>query len=151
MPPVGEDANPRLNQRALVGEPHAAEPATLLDAADHCFAVSQGVVLHDLCNRPADNRGHSGVGKAAGQAHAAFEGGNCYDNASVEACPIIPGSLVAALFKSLKAELIWWQKWHSRRQAETAMLQYINGFYNTRRRHSYLSGISPLAFAAKVA
>ncbi|WP_394658149.1 IS3 family transposase, partial [uncultured Novosphingobium sp.] len=28
---------------------------------------------------------------------------------------------------------------------------YINGFYNTRRRHSYLGGISPLAFEAKVA
>ncbi|MFA5970695.1 MAG: IS3 family transposase, partial [Sphingomonas sp.] len=28
---------------------------------------------------------------------------------------------------------------------------YINGFYNARRRHSYLGGISPLAFEAKVA
>jgi putative transposase len=74
--------------------------------------------------------------------------GNCYDNASVE-----------TFFKSLKAELIWRQKWLTPRQAETAMLllrnacgpQYINGFYNTRRRHSYLGGISPLAFEAKVA
>jgi putative transposase len=74
--------------------------------------------------------------------------GNCYDNASVE-----------TFFKSLKAELIWRQKWSTRRQAETAMLllrnacgpQYINGFYNTRRRHSYLGGVSPLAFEAKVA
>jgi putative transposase len=37
------------------------------------------------------------------------------------------------------------------RQAETAIFQYINGFYNARRRHSYLGGISPLAFEAKVA
>ncbi len=74
--------------------------------------------------------------------------GNCYDNASVE-----------TFFKSLKAELIWRQTWLTRRQAEAAMLllrnacgpQYINGFYNTRRRHSYLGGISPLAFEAKVA
>ncbi len=66
--------------------------------------------------------------------------GNCYDNASVE-----------TFFKSLKAELIWRQKWPTRRQAETAIFQYINGFYNTRRRHSYLGGISPLAFEAKVA
>jgi len=28
---------------------------------------------------------------------------------------------------------------------------YINWFYNTRRRHSYLGGISQLAFKAKVA
>ena len=66
--------------------------------------------------------------------------GNCYDNASVE-----------TFFKSLKAELIWRHKWPTRRQAETAIFQYINGFYNTRRRHSYLGGISPLAFEAKVA
>ena len=32
------------------------------------------------------------------------------------------------------------------RQAEAATFQYIDGFYNTRRRHSYLGGISPLAF-----
>ena len=66
--------------------------------------------------------------------------GNCYDNASVE-----------TFFKSLKAELIWRQSWPTRRQAQAAIFQYINGFYNTRRRHSYLGGISPLAFEAKVA
>ena len=66
--------------------------------------------------------------------------GNCYDNASVE-----------TFFKSLKAELIWRQRWPTRRQAEAAIFQYINGFYNSRRRHSYLGGISPLAFETKVA
>lgn len=66
--------------------------------------------------------------------------GNCYDNASVE-----------TFFKTIKAELIWRQSWPTRRQAEAAIFQYINGFYNTRRRHSYLGGISPLAFEAKVA
>ena len=66
--------------------------------------------------------------------------GNCYDNASVE-----------TFFKSLKAELIWRQRWPMRRQAEAAIFQYINGFNNSRRRHSYFGGISPLAFEAKVA
>jgi transposase InsO family protein len=31
------------------------------------------------------------------------------------------------------------------------IFQYINGFYNTRRRHSYLGSLSPLAFEAKAA
>lgn len=66
--------------------------------------------------------------------------GNCYDNASVE-----------TFFKTLKAELIWRHSWPTRRQAETAIFRYINGFYNPRRRHSYLGGISPLAFERKVA
>lgn len=34
---------------------------------------------------------------------------------------------------------------------EAAIFQYINGFKNIRRRHSYPGGISPLAFEAKVA
>ena len=66
--------------------------------------------------------------------------GNCHDNASVE-----------TFLKSLKAELIWRQTWPTRRQAQAAIFQYIDGFYNTRRRHSYLGGISPLASEAKVA
>ena len=64
--------------------------------------------------------------------------GNCYDNASVE-----------RFFKSLKTDLIWRQKWPTRMQAESAIFHYINGFHNTRRRHPYLVGISPLAFEEK--
>jgi len=66
--------------------------------------------------------------------------GNCYDNAAVE-----------TFFKTIKAELIWRRKWETRRQAETAIFQYINGFYNPRRRHSALAGKSPLAFERQVA
>ncbi|WP_139824657.1 IS3 family transposase [Paracoccus sp. J56] len=66
--------------------------------------------------------------------------GNCYDNAAVE-----------TFFKTIKAELIWRRTWETRRQAETAIFQYINGFYNPRRRHSALGGKSPLAFERQVA
>jgi len=61
--------------------------------------------------------------------------GNCYDNAVVE-----------TFFKTLKAELIWRSTWQTRRQVEMALFEYINGFYNPRRRHSTLGGKSPLAF-----
>ena len=79
--------------------------------------------------------------------------GNCYDNAAVE-----------TFFKTIKAELIWRRSWETRRQAETVIFpfhglhtnhcraaQYINGFYNPRRRHSALGRKSPLAFERKVA
>jgi transposase InsO family protein len=46
---------------------------------------------------------------------------------------------------------IWRQTWPTRCQAEATIFGDINGFYNARRRHSFLGGISLLAFEAKVA
>jgi len=66
--------------------------------------------------------------------------GNCWDNAITE-----------TFFKTLKAELIWRQTWQTRRQAEVAVFNYINGFYNPRRKHSALGYKSPLAFERKAA
>ena len=66
--------------------------------------------------------------------------GNCYDNAAVE-----------TFFNTIKAELIWRDTWETRRQAEMAIFEYINGFYNPRRRHSALGWKSPVAFERKVA
>ena len=39
----------------------------------------------------------------------------------------------------------------TRRQAEMTILEYINGFYNLRHRHSALGGKSPVAFEPKLA
>ena len=66
--------------------------------------------------------------------------GNCYDNAAVE-----------TFFKTIKAELLWQRPWRTRRDAELAIFEYINGFYNPRRRHSALGWKSPLAFEKKAA
>lgn len=66
--------------------------------------------------------------------------GNCYDNAAVE-----------TFFKTIKAELIWRRSSATRRQTEMAIFEYINGFYNLRRRHSAPGWKSPVAFERKVA
>jgi putative transposase len=63
--------------------------------------------------------------------------GNCYDNAMVE-----------TVFKTIKSELIWRTAFTTREQAANAIGQYIEGFYNPRRRHSSLGYISPAAFEA---
>lgn len=65
--------------------------------------------------------------------------GNCYDNAIVE-----------TFFKTLKAELIWRNKWQTREEVTSALFKYINGFYNTRRRHSNLAGMAPEEFERKM-
>ena len=66
--------------------------------------------------------------------------GNCYDNSAVE-----------SFFKSLKAEIIWHRNWQTRRDVEIALFEYINGFYNPRRKHSAIGWKSPVAFEQRAA
>lgn len=62
--------------------------------------------------------------------------GNCYDNAHCE-----------SFFASLKAEsLPECGYFNSRKQARIRLFSYIEGFYNTRRRHSSLGMLSPIQF-----
>lgn len=61
--------------------------------------------------------------------------GDCYDNAVVE-----------SFFGTLKRELIHRQAWPTRRTAKQAIGQYIETFYNSFRRHSYLGMKSPADF-----
>jgi putative transposase len=58
--------------------------------------------------------------------------GSAYDNALAE-------SFVA----TLKTELLYRNTWPTRQAARTAIFEYIEGFYNTRRRHSALGHLSP--------
>jgi transposase InsO family protein len=50
-----------------------------------------------------------------------------------------------------RVERIWRDTWETRRKAEMAIFEYINGFYNPRRGHSVLGWKSPVAFERKVA
>jgi transposase InsO family protein len=60
--------------------------------------------------------------------------GDCYDNAVVE-----------SFFDTLKTE-IGIEVFESRAHARRALFDYIEVFYNRRRRHSALGNISPAAF-----
>lgn len=61
--------------------------------------------------------------------------GNCYDNAAVE-----------SFFKNIKSELIWRTTFKTRLQAQRMIYDYINNFYNAKRRHSTLGNISPMRY-----
>lgn len=61
--------------------------------------------------------------------------GSAYDNALAE-------SFVA----TLKTELLYRASWPTRQAARTAIFEYIEGFYNTRRRHSSLGYLSPVEY-----
>ena len=47
---------------------------------------------------------------------------------------------------TLKTELLYRNAWPTRQAARTAIFEYIEGFYNSKRRHSALGHLSPAEF-----
>jgi transposase InsO family protein len=66
--------------------------------------------------------------------------GQCWDNALAE-----------SFFATIKGELLDRRSWQSHTAARTAIFDYIEGWYNTRRRHSALGYLSPAAYEATAA
>jgi transposase InsO family protein len=58
--------------------------------------------------------------------------GNCWDNAVAE-----------SFFATLKNELIYRRRWHTREELRAAVFEYIEVFYNRRRLHSSLDYRTP--------
>jgi putative transposase len=52
-------------------------------------------------------------------------------------------SMAESFVSTLKRELINRHSWPSRQMVRTAIFEYMEGFYNTRRRHSALGNLSP--------
>lgn len=61
--------------------------------------------------------------------------GNCYDNAITE-----------TFFHTLKTELIYFNRYETRKEARNSIFEYIEVFYNRRRRHSAIGYYSPQQF-----
>jgi len=63
--------------------------------------------------------------------------GCCYDNAAAE-----------SFFHSLKVEWLHGREIQGREAVRNEVFSYIEGFYNRRRRHSFVGNLSPQAFEA---
>lgn len=61
--------------------------------------------------------------------------GDCWDNAPME-----------SFFKTLKSELVEWERYRTRKEAKRSISEYILGFYNSERLHSTLGYTSPNEF-----
>lgn len=61
--------------------------------------------------------------------------GDCWDN-----------SIAESFFATIKRELIDRQPWISKAQAKAAITEWIECFYNRKRRHSSIGGISPVEY-----
>jgi Integrase core domain len=63
--------------------------------------------------------------------------GDCYDNAVAE-----------TFFATLKKELVYRRSWPTCQELRSEVFEYVEGFYNPRRRHSTLGMLSPDEFEA---
>ena len=65
--------------------------------------------------------------------------GNCYDNAAME-----------SFFATLKRERVYHEHYYTHAQARASVFEYIEVFYNRKRRHSSLGYKSPVEFEASL-
>ena len=73
--------------------------------------------------------------KSYGMASSMSRKGNCWDN-----------SVAESFFGSLKTERVFFANYKTREEARRDIVDYIEMFYNSRRRHSYLGYVSPRQF-----
>jgi putative transposase len=73
--------------------------------------------------------------RAAGIARSMGSAGDCFDNALAE-----------SFFATLECELVDRARWRTHAEARLAVFDFIEGFYNPRRRHSALGYVSPAEF-----
>ena len=66
--------------------------------------------------------------------------GECLDNAVAE-----------SFFGSLKNELVYHEDYRTRAQAKQSIFEYIEVFYNRKRRHSFLNYMTPVEYEEKYA
>ena len=78
--------------------------------------------------------------KAHGIVASMSRKGNCWDNAVAE-----------SFFATLEWELIEDADWHTRGEARRAIAEYIEIWYNRKRRHSSLGGITPAEYEQQLA
>ncbi len=93
---------------------------------------AKGLLHHsDRGSQYASNEYQYLLEKAGGDCSMSRKG-NCYDNAVVE-----------SFFASLKRERVYQRNYRSRMEAQQDIFQYIEVWYNRKRRHSNLGYRSP--------
>lgn len=98
---------------------------------------ASGLVFHSDRGCQYTSAQHARLAAAHGIRLSVGRRGQCWDNAVAE-----------SFFSTIKTELLHRQPWPTHTAARQAIFEYIEGWYNTRRRHSSLGYLSPAAFEA---
>jgi putative transposase len=132
-----------LFSRRVVGWATSSTNDRVLALAALTAAVSArrplaGLVHHSDRGSPYASEDYREALRTRGIVASMSRKGDCYDNAVAE-----------SFFASLRAELLDHERLETRDNAVDALTDYIERFYNTVRRHSYLDYVSPLEFELK--
>ncbi len=132
-----------LYSRRIVGWSMADHMRTELVADALKMAVHQRQPREGLIHH--SDQGSQYVAVAFGQlarankiAQSMGHVGSAYDNAVAE-----------TFFATLKKELIHRRSWPTKAELRPAVFEFIEGFYNRQRRHSYLGWLSPAEFEGR--
>ena len=96
---------------------------------------SNGVIFHSDRGVQYAATSFRAALKAAGLTASMSRRGNCYDNAAME-----------SFWSTLKLELVYRRTFASRIQAKAELFDFIEVFYNRKRHHTALGGLSPALF-----
>jgi transposase InsO family protein len=96
-----------------------------------------GLVFHSDRGTQYVSAQHARLAQQHGIRLSVGRRGQCWDNAVAE-----------SFFSTIKTELLHRRPWPTHTAARQAIFDYIEGWYNTRRRHSTLGYLSPAAFEA---
>jgi putative transposase len=126
-----------LFSRKVVGWATSASPRQELALAALRMAIEQrqprsGLVHHTDRGSQYSSAEYQNLLDRQGIRCSMSRPGNCLDNAVAE-----------SFFHTLKTEWIYHAHYKTRREARLAIFEYIEGFYNTVRRHSSLDYRSP--------
>ncbi|MCE7001936.1 IS3 family transposase [Kibdelosporangium philippinense] len=96
-----------------------------------------GVIFHADRGCQYTSGQYARLARDAGVRLSVGRKGQCWDNAVAE-----------SFFATIKTELLDRQAWPTKALAHKAIFEYVEGWYNTRRRHSSLGFLSPAAYEA---
>jgi putative transposase len=98
-----------------------------------------GMIHHSDRGSPYASEDYQTKLAACGFVASMSRRGDCWDNAVAE-----------SFFATLKGELVDYERYVTRDAAIMSIGEYIDGFYNTQRRHSSIDYMSPMEFELKL-
>lgn len=130
--------------RRIVGWSMATTLATqiVLDALDMALATRRpnGVIHHSDQGSQYTSIAFGQRCREAGVRPSMGSAGDAYDNAMCE-----------SFFATLECELLARRRFATQAEARTAVFEFIEGFYNPRRRHSSIGYLSPVEYERRLA